>query len=703
MAGKRAKQNNKKGPGVNVDLLSAIARRSDAIIAIAVAAIIVVMIVPIPFFFLDLLMTFSISLSLIVLMATIYLQNPLELSVFPALLLVSTLFRLSLNVASTRLILLTGDQFEGKLIKAFGEFVLGGNYVVGIVIFVVIFIVQIRVITAGSGRVAEVAARFTLDSMPGKQLAIDADLNNGLIDEMEATRRREELAREADFFGAMDGASKFVKGDVSAGILITFINILGGFFIGIVQLGIPWQKAAQIYTVLTVGDGLISQIPSIIISIASGLIVTRAAAEEDLGHDLTKQLFYRPKGLLIAAICLLALGFLGLPTIPFTILSGLVFTAYFILRAVEDQPHGEEDEEEFITGQQEEESPESVIELLQEDPMELEIGYGLISLVDTSQGGSLLDRITLIRKQLALELGVVVPPIRIRDNMKLRPNEYSIKIKGVQVTSGEIMADHLMAMNAGLAEGDLPGIPTKEPAFGMPAVWIGEAMRQKAENLGYTVVDPTSVLATHLTEVIRKYCYELLSRQEVKNILDSVRKRTPAVVEDVVPNLVNIGEIQKVLKNLLKERIPIRNMTTILETLADYAPYTKEADILTEYVRHALSRTISRQYISIDGKMKVLTLDPRLEEFLAASIKKTEHTAYLAIEPKKAQQLLGHIAREAEKVLSLGEQPIILCSPQVRGHLKKFTERQIPNLVILSYNEIAPEIELESQGVVAAL
>ncbi|MBU1863364.1 MAG: flagellar biosynthesis protein FlhA [Candidatus Omnitrophica bacterium] len=684
------------------DLLNYIAHRSDVVIAVAIAAIIVVMIIPIPFILLDLLMTFSIGLALIILMSTVYLRNPLEMSSFPALLLITTLFRLSLNVASTRLILLHGDNFGGKLIKAFGQFVLGGNYVVGIIIFIIIFIVQIRVVVAGSGRIAEVAARFTLDAMPGKQLAIDADLNNGLIDELEATRRREDLSRQADFYGAMDGASKFVKGDVSAGILITFINIIGGFFIGVVQLGIPWQKAAAIYTILTVGDGLISQIPSIIISVSSGLIVTRAAARDNLGAELTKQLLFRPKALLIASGVMCALAFLGLPTIPFLFMSGIGLGSYYFLNKSMQQSTAAEDE---TTAKEEEKehAPQNMEELLQEDPMELEIGYGLIALVDTAQGGSLLDRVTLIRRQCALELGVVVPPIRIRDNMKLKPNEYSIKIRGVEITKGELLVDHLLAMNAGLAEGDIPGIPTKEPAFGMPAVWIKESLQQKAENLGFTVVDPTSVLATHLTEIIKKYCYELLSRQEVKNILDSVKKRTPAVVEDVVPNLVNVGEIQKVLKNLLKERVPIKNMTTILETLADYAPYTKEADVLTEYVRHALARTISRQYQSGDGKIKVLTLDPRLEEFFVASIKKTEHTSYLAIEPKKAQAILTGILKEAEKIVQLGEQPIILCSPQIRGHVKRFTERQIPNLIILSYNEIAAEIELESQGVVTAL
>lgn len=690
-------------------MLNIIANRADVVIAVGVAAIIVVMIIPIPFVMLDLLMTFSIGLSLIVLMATIYLSDPLEMSSFPALLLVSTLFRLSLNVASTRLILLNGNNFEGKLIKTFGDFVLGGNYVVGIVIFVIIFIVQTKVITAGAGRISEVAARFTLDAMPGKQLAIDADLNNGLITEEEAKQKREDLARQADFYGAMDGSSKFVKGDVSAGIMITSINIIGGFFIGIVQLGIPWQKAAEIYTILTVGDGLISQIPSIITSVASGLIVTRAAAEDNLGTDLTKQLFFRPKALLIASGVMTSLAFLGLPTIPFIMLGGSGLAFWYLLKK-DVKPKETEDEllpdgtaADGGAGAEAPSTEAQLEDLLQEDVMELEIGYGLISLVDSVQGGNLLDRITLIRKQLASELGVVVPPIRIRDNMRLKPNQYSIKIKGVSVCSGDLMPDHVMAMNAGFAEGELAGIPTEEPAFGMPAVWIKESMRANAESMGYTVVDPTSILATHLTEIIKKYSYELISRQEVKNILDAVKKRSPAVVEDVVPNMVTIGDIQKVLKNLLKERIPVKNMTTILETLADYAQYTKEAEILTEYVRHALARTISRIYQSEDGKMRVLTLDPRLEEFLAASIKKTERASYLAVEPKKAQQILKTISDHVQKVLNTGDQPIVLCSPQVRGHLKKFTERQIPNLVILSYNEVAPEIELESQGVVAAV
>ncbi len=686
------------------DMLHLIAARSEMFIAIGVAAIIVVMIVPIPFFLLDLLMTFSIALSLIILMATIYLQNPLELSVFPALLLVSTLFRLSLNVASTRLILLYGDKFDGKLIRAFGEFVLGGNYVVGIVIFVIIFLVQVKVITAGAGRIAEVAARFTLDTMPGKQLAIDNDLNNGVITEDEARKRREELAREADFFGAMDGASKFVKGDVSAGIMITGINIVGGFFIGIVQLGIPWQKAAETFTILTVGDGLISQIPSIITSIAAGLIVTRAAAEENLGYDLTSQLFARPKGLLIASMILAVLAFLGLPTVPFLILSGIVFVLYKVLsKNIEKDIEPGSDEEVEISEEEGEDAADNIADLLLDDPMEIEIGYSLVPLVDVSQGGTFLDQITMARQTLAMELGLVVPPIRVKDNMKLKNNAYSIKIKGIEVAGGELMPNHYLAMDVGLSEGKLDGIPTKEPTFGMPAYWIDDAMKQHAENTGYTVVEPTLVLATHLKETIRRYAYELLNRQEVKNIIESVKKRMPAVVEDIIPNIVTIGELQKVLKNLLKERIPIRNMTTILETLADYAVYTKDTDVLTEYVRHALARTITKMYQGDDGKIRVLTLDPRLEEFVAASIKRTEHTTYLAIEPKKQQAIMNRIAQEVERVAAMGEVPIILCSSQIRMHLRKLTERSMPQLVILSYNEIAPEVEIETQGVVAGV
>ena len=685
------------------EILHIIATKSEMFLAVGVAAIIIVMIVPIPFIMLDLLMTFSIAIALVVLMATIYLKNPLELSIFPSLLLVTTLFRLSLNVASTRLILLHGNNFEGKLIKAFGDFVLGGNYVVGIVIFIIIFIVQIRVITAGAGRIAEVAARFTLDSMPGKQLAIDADLNNGLIEEEEAMRRRSELSRQADFFGAMDGASKFVKGDVSAGIFITFINIIGGFFIGIVQLGIPWQKAAAIYTILTVGDGLISQIPSIIISIASGLIVTRAAAEENLGHDLTKQLLYRPRALLMAGIVMVILAFLGLPRLPFLSLATVCFIGYYFLSKGEpsEESEGEGEGGDAVGKAASTKPPDSMADLISQDPMELEIGYGLISLVDVAQGGTLLDRVTMIRKQSAQDLGIIVPPIRIRDNMKLKANEYTVKIKGDMIVKGEIFPDQFLAMNAGLARGDIPGIATREPAFGMPATWIQDQFRQQAEHQGYTVVDPTSVLATHLTEVVKKHAHELLSRQDVKDLIDKLKETSPAVVDEVIPGIVSLGVVLKVLKLLLRERVPIKQMITILETLAEYGTYTKDPDILTEYVRHALARSISQQYVGIDGKMRVLTLDPRVEEFLVSCIKKTEHTSYLAVEPGKAQTILTALAKEAERLINSGEPPLILCSPQIRGHLKKFSERQVPNLLILSYNEIAPEIELESQGVIS--
>ena len=600
------------------DIFFKITQRSDLIIALGIAMVIVVMIIPIPFMVLDLLMTLSIAIALIVMMVTIYLDNPLEISVFPALILIFTLFRLSLNVASTRLILLHGDKFEGKLIRSFGDFVLGGNYAVGIIIFLILYIVQVKVITSGAGRISEVAARFTLDALPGKQLAIDADMNNGLIDESEATRRREELTREADFYGAMDGASKFVRGDVSAGIFITGINIIAGFFIGVIQLKIDWKEAANIYTTFTVGDGLISQIPSLLISIASGLVVTRAASEKNLGQELSGQLLMRPKPLAIASGVMGVLAFVGLPTLPFLVLSAGTGTIWFLLRKAEKDRGGvpvidpkEKGEKAGTTAGGEEppedEGVENVAELLQVDPVELEIGYGLIAMVDTAQGGNLLDRITLIRRQCALELGFIVPPIRIRDNMKLKSNEYVFKIKGTEVTQGEIMPDSLLAMDVGMASAELPGIPTREPAFGLNAYWIQEGLKEKAESSGYTVVEAASVLSTHITEILKQHAYELVTRQEVKNILDTIKKKTPAVVDDVVPTIVTVGEVQKVIKNLLKEKVSIRNMVTILETLADYAPLTKDIDTLTEYVRHSLSRSISKQYQTDDQKMKVLT------------------------------------------------------------------------------------------------
>lgn len=687
------------------DILLMLTQKSDIVIAIAVAAIVVVMIVPIPFIMLDMLMTISIAASLIVLMVTLYLDNPLEISIFPALILLLTLFRLAINVASTRLILLHGDKFDGKLIISFGNFVLGGNYVVGIVVFVILYIVQVKVITAGSGRIAEVAARFTLDAMPGKQLAIDADLNNGIIDEKTAEARRDELSREADFYGAMDGSSKFVRGDVTAGIFITAINVVGGFFIGVFQMKIPWQEAANIYTKFTIGDGLISQIPSLLISIAAGLVVTRAASKENLGTEISAQLLGRSKPLLLTACLMVSLAFLGLPTMPFLTLALIMFGIWFLVEkdAKQKAVTLEGTTEAKNEKESETKAGEKVEELLQVDVMELEIGYGLITLVDTSKGSNLLDRITAIRRQCAVDLGFIVPPIRIRDNMKLKGNAYAIKIKGTEVVTGELMPDQLLAMDVGMAQGELPGIATKEPAFGLDAYWIQEALQDRAESLGYTVVEASSVLSTHLTEIVKKYAYELVTRQEIKNILDTLKKKSPAVVDDVVPTIVTIGEILKVVKNLLREKVSIRDMVTILETLADYAPLTKDIDTLTEYVRHALSRTISRQYQTADNKMRVLTLDPQLEEYLAASVKRTEHAAYLAVEPQKAQEILLTLGREVEKVVKRGEQPIVLCSPQIRNQLKKFTERQFDNLVVLSFNEIAPEMELESQGMVASV
>ncbi len=681
----------------SMSMLQNLAKFSDLYVVLAVVLIIVMMVLPLPTFLLDIFLATNISLSLLILLITMNIYEPLEISVFPSLLLITTLFRLSLNVSSTRLILLTGDP--GKIIKAFGSFVVGGNYVVGFVIFLILVVVQFMVITKGSERVAEVAARFTLDALPGKQMSIDADLNSGLITESEARNRRIQIAREADFYGAMDGASKFVKGDAIAGIIITIINLLGGFAIGMGQKGMAFSDAINRYTLLSVGDGLVSQIPALLISTATGIIITRAASENNLGTDLTTQLFSHYRVLATASAVITLFGMVpGLPTIPFFVLA--LFTGSLAFGIWRSKKNAEVQDSEVYEQQQLEEArkPESLISLLQVDQIELEIGYSLIPLVDEGQGGDMLDRISMIRRQCAIELGLLVPVIRIRDNLQLNPDEYVVKIKGIQVGSGELMINHYLAMDAGGVTETVAGIPTIEPAFGLSALWVDEQTREKAEFAGYTVVDAPAILATHLTEIIRGHSHELLGRQEVQTLLDGAREDYSAVVEELVPDLLTVGEVQKVLQNLLREGVPIRNMVTILETLADTAPLTRDPDYLTEYVREALSRQISQMHLDKDV-LTVITLSAEWEEAINEGIEHTERGISVALDPRLLQSLYGELGRALEE--NLLPYPVVLVSPQIRMALKRLTERAIPRLIVLSYNEISPDIQVKAVGTVS--
>ncbi len=672
-------------------------RFGDIIVAISIIAIVIIIIVPIPLILLDLLLSVNISLALLILLISIYNKEPLQFSIFPSLLLITTLFRLSLNITTTRYILKDGNA--GSVIEAFGSFVIGGNAIVGFIVFIIIIVIQFLVITKGSERVSEVAARFTLDAMPGKQMAIDADLNSGLISESEARERRLRIQREADFYGAMDGASKFVKGDAIAGIIITVINIAAGFLIGSFMNGLSMGEALQQYTLLTVGDGLVSQIPALLISTGTGIVVTRAASDSDLGSDVLKQLFNQPKIMFIVSGVLLLLGITPLPTIPYFLLSGSFLYLGFILRneIIKNETVELEVEEEAEI--EEIRKPENILPLLQVDPIELEFGYGIIPLADPNQGGDLFDRLVMIRRQIAMDLGIVVPMIRLRDNIQLEPNEYIIKIRGIEVSQGSIMFDHYLAMDPGTAEGEVEGIDTVEPAFGLPAKWVQENAREKAEILGYTVVDPSSIISTHLTEIIKRHSYELLGRQEVKSLIDNVKEQNSALVDELVPKLMTIGEIQKVLWNLLKEGVSIRDLVTVLETLADYCLITKDPIVLTEYVRQSLGRAISRQYIS-NNKLKVITIDPELEKVLMQSIQQSEHGSYLSLEPKVTQTILNNLSVEIQKLVSIGEQPIILTAPIVRFYFKNLSEQIIPDLIVLSYNEVEQNVEIQSAGTV---
>ena len=679
-----------------------LAARADVALAIAVLGILAVMLVPLPPLLLDLLLTSNLALSLLTLLIGMYILRPLDFSVFPSLLLLLTLFRLSLNVASTRLILLHGSegtQAAGEVIHAFGLFVVGGSYVVGAVVFLILVVIQFVVITKGAGRIAEVAARFTLDAMPGKQLAIDADLNAGLISESDARTRRREIAREADFYGAMDGASKFVRGDAVAGIIITAVNSVGGLIIGVVQQRMDIVDALANYTLLSIGDGLVTQIPALIVSTAAGIVVTRAASDTELAATVTLQFAGHHRALLISSATLLVLGLIpGLPKFPFLLLAAVTgVVAYNGLKESRRAaaPAAAAPAAAAATG------PEKVEKLLALDPLELEVGYNLIPLVDPGQGGDLLDRVRLVRRQFATDVGFVVPPVRIRDNLQLAPNAYGIKVRGLVVSHGEILPGHFLAMNPGTAAETIPGVPTTEPTFGLPAQWIAAAERERAQVLGYTVVDPSSVITTHLTETIRRHARDLLGRQEVQALIDVLKPSHPSVVESLVPALLPLGTVQKVLQNLLAEGVSIRDLALILEVLADAAPSTKDPVLLTESARQALGRAICRSLAAADGTLKVFTLSPALEQMLADALSEGDQGRYLALDPRTAQRVIESIAQAVGKV-SLEGTPVILCSPAVRPHLRRLTERYLPHLAILSYNEIGSDVTLKAVAMVEA-
>ena len=684
----------------NAGQIPGISKNSDISIAVAAVAILIFMVLPLPPMLLDLLIAFNITFALVILLASMYTLRPLDLSAFPSILLLVTLFRLALNVASTRIILIHGNEgamAAGKVIHAFGSFVVGGNYLVGMIVFIILVVINFMVITKGAGRIAEVAARFTLDAMPGKQMSIDADLNAGLINEMEARARREEIAREAEYYGAMDGANKFVRGDAIAGIIITLANIIGGLAIGVFQNKMSFANAAQTYTLLTIGDGLVTQIPALIISTSAGIIVSRAGAESNLGTEITSQILHQPRAIGITAIVLFGFGIVpGLPLIPFWVLASMAAgLALLIQRATQQRKR---EEEEAQTRADLEVPIEHLDSLPLLDTLAIEVGYALIPLVDAEQDGELLERIKSIRRQVAHEIGIIVPPVHIQDNMQLKPGEYSILLKGNEIASGELMTNYYLAMNPGTVEEEIDGIETREPTYGLPALWIKENAKENAMAKGYTVVDLATVMTTHLSEIVRRYAPELLGRQEVQLLLDNLKESHPKVVEELVPNLLPLGGVVKVLQNLLREQVPIRDLLAILETLADWAPVTKDLDMLTEYVRHALARTITKMHQSREGTLPVLTLDHSVESAIAAAIQQTDQGNLFALDPNIAQKIVNNLAQILEKSSSLNFQPVIVCSSQIRLHFKKLIDQFIPNVSVLSYDEILNNVEIQSIG-----
>lgn len=673
----------------------------DIIMAFVVISVVLMIIIPLPPEILDILLSFNITISVVIILLTLFTTEVLQFSVFPTLLLITTLFRLALNISSARLIL--KDAYAGEVINAFGSFVVGGNYVVGIIIFLIIVIIQFIVITNGAGRVSEVSARFTLDAMPGKQMSIDADLNAGLIDEMGARERRKRLQQEADFYGAMDGASKFIKGDAIAGIIITGINIIGGIIIGVVMLNMDASTAAQTYTRLTIGDGLVTQVPALLISTASGILVTRSGNDENFGTLAIRQLTGFPKVIAIASVVLLFLAIIpGLPHLAFFILSiACGISAYLLYKEVKEKAIEQIEIEQQEITEIESKEPENVMSLISVEPMEVEIGYGLIPLADEVSGGDLLQRITSVRRQCAIEMGIVVQPIRIRDNLQLKTNEYVIKIRGTVVAKGELMPNMLLCMDPTNGETEIQGIRTIEPSFGLPAIWVNKDQREEAEIKGLTVVDPTTVMVTHLTETIKNHCYELLGRQEVKLIVDSVKEKYSTVVEELIPDLLTIGELQKVLQNLLRERVPIKDMVTIMESLADNSRTTKDIEVLTEYVRFALGRSICNPMVDDGGAITVITLDPQIEDLISNNIQKSMQGSFPAIDPEVTGRILNALKDTLDSVYFYENQPVVLVSPKVRPAFRRLIEMVFPAVSVLSLNEIPNDIEIKTEGVVS--
>jgi flagellar biosynthesis protein FlhA len=689
---------------MNAPAIRKLLRHTDLLAAVGVVLIVAMLVIPLPAPLLDLFITLNISCGLAIVVATLYLNRALEFAAFPSLLLLTTLFRLAINVSVTRLILTTGDA--GSVVHAFGQFVVGGNVVVGLVIFLILIVIQFVVVTNGAGRVAEVGARFTLDAMPGKQMAIDADLNAGLITDDDARRRRAEIAREADFYGAMDGASKFVKGDAMAAVLITVINLLGGIVIGVMQQHLSFSDATHHFSLLTVGDGLAAQIPALLISVATGIIVTRAASEQDLGSDIAGQIIGQRKAPLVAGAVICAFALVpGLPKLPFLVIGGIFFAIGWAIR--DGAPLGEP----AAAAQQAADADsaalpaprDAALEALALDPLELAIGFGLVGLVDTSAGGTLLSRVSVIRRQIATELGMVIPPVRIRDELGLDSHEYVLRVRGSEVARGRVMAGHQLAMDPGDALGELPGgVPTTEPAFGLPATWVSDGQRAEAEALGYTVVDGESVIVTHLTETIRTHAADLLSRQDVKQLLDQLKESNAAVVEEVVPDQLTLGEIQRVLQSLLSEGVSIRDLGTIVEAVGDKARLTRDPALLAEYARQALGRTITAPHLDAEQRMRAIALDPSIEQELAGAIAQTSDGEYLAMEPGRAQALVAALRNQVEHAVARGTRPVLLCSARVRRHLRRLVEQAVPQLAVCSYNEIAPGISVETIGVIDA-
>ena len=676
-------------------------KKADAFVAIYILTAFVMFIVTLPSWLLDALLTVNIAIAFTIMFSTMFVKEVLDLSYYPTMLLFTTIFRIALNVSSTKLILGTGDP--GNVVTTFGEFVGGGDLIIGTIVFIILILIQFMVINKGSERVAEVTARFTLDAMPGKQMAIDADLNTGAITDEEAKRRREKIQEESNFFGSMDGAVKYVKGDAVAGLIITAINVIGGILMGVMRQNMEVMDAVDKYVILTIGDGLVSQVPSLLISLSTGILVTKGSKDADFGATIVNQLFGIPKVMYIVGATLVILGFVTpLNTILFVGL-GLIFV--IIGRQMQARIETAQIEREVDTAEiaaDEIRQPENVNSLLQVDPIELEFGYGIIPLADVNQGGDLLDRVVMIRRQMALELGTVVPIIRLRDNIQLNPNQYIIKVKGIQVSEGEILFDHYMAMNPGYVEEEITGIPTFEPSFHLPAIWITEGQRERAESMGYTVVDPPSIIATHLTEIIRQHISELMTRQDVQSLINNLKETNPSLVEELVPKLLGIGEIQKVLQNLLKEGISIRDLLTILETLADYAVTTRDTDILTEYVRQSLKRAISNKYFPPHETTSVVTLDPKVEQEIMGCVKQTETGAYLNLDPVRSKSIMTSLGKEVQKLENLGKNPIVITSPIVRMYFKRLTEDYYRDLIVVSYNEIESNVELQSVGMVTA-